>query len=129
MNTGVGATPALSLAAAVARPWLRLSEKQPPKDLVVPEDATRRSARERLSPTKAPSSTLRGCGKLLFRNQASGAAGPMSRQSSGVYAVTEDIEVHFLTRNGRASWGIVYTGGMFMDAKRRVTLSGQAPSV
>ena len=39
-------------------------------------------------------------GKLLFRNQASGAEGPMSRQSSGVYAVTEDIEVHFLTRNG-----------------------------
>ena len=119
INTGVGAGPALSLAAAVARPWLHLSEKQLPKDLVVPEDELAALPGIFESDEGTVENFARG-GKLLFRSLPSGAEGPMSRQSSGVYAVTEDIEVHFLTRNGRASWASVYMGGLFMDAKRRI---------
>ncbi len=59
-------------------------------------------------------------GKLHFRNPALKLEGIMLRQSEHVYALNENIEVHFIVHRGRAAWAAVYTGGLFMDAKRRI---------
>ncbi|MCA1818431.1 MAG: hypothetical protein LC746_18995, partial [Acidobacteria bacterium] len=58
-------------------------------------------------------------GKLHYRVPPS-REGVLLRQSENVYAVNENTEVHFVIRGGRATWGIVYTGGLMMDAVRRV---------
>jgi hypothetical protein len=34
--------------------------------------------------------------------------------------LNENAEVHFLVRDGRATWAIVYAGGLMADASRRV---------
>ena len=45
----------------------------------------------------------------------------MLRRSENVFNVQgTNFEVRFTLRNGRAVWGQVYTGGLFMDAKYRV---------
>ncbi len=36
----------------------------------------------------------------------------MLRQSENVYAVNENTEIHFVVRNGHATWVIVHTGGL-----------------
>ena len=59
-------------------------------------------------------------GKLFYRDLPSRAEGPLLRQSENVYAVDENTEVRFVVRQGHATWGIVYSGGLMMDAVRRV---------
>ena len=39
---------------------------------------------------------------------------------SDIYAVNENTEIHFLLRNGRQPWAIVYVDGLMLDAKPRV---------
>ena len=43
----------------------------------------------------------------------SGLAAPI------VYAIDENIEVHFVMR-GQREWSMVYHGGLFLDAKYRI---------
>jgi hypothetical protein len=44
----------------------------------------------------------------------------MLRQAANVYALNENSEVHFVVRNGRSTWTIVYNAGLMMDPKPRV---------
>jgi hypothetical protein len=59
-------------------------------------------------------------GKLHFRIPGTKIEGTVRRQAENVYAINENTEVHFLVRGGRATWSMVYIGGLLMDAKYRV---------
>jgi hypothetical protein len=57
---------------------------------------------------------------LRFRPRGSTGEGvPVVRQAEDVYALDKNAEVHFLVREGRATWGVVYVGGLMMGASRR----------
>jgi len=60
-------------------------------------------------------------GKLHFRPPGAPGGGlPLRRQAENVYALDQNNEVHYVVRDGRAIWGSLYTGGLMLDAKRRV---------
>ena len=60
-------------------------------------------------------------GKLRFRDRGStGDGAPLLRQAENVYAIDKNAEVHFVMRDGRAMWGVLYVGGLMMGASRRV---------
>ena len=60
-------------------------------------------------------------GKVHFRVPGqSGSGGVLYRQSDTVYALPDGQEVHALIRNGRLVWGMLYSGGLMMDAVYRV---------
>ena len=119
VNTGNGANLPLSLAAAIARLMLGLPEKNL-RDLPVPQQELATMAPGTFISDEGTVENFARDGKLFFRDQPSRAEGPLLRQSENVYAVNENTEVHFVIRDGRAAWGIVYTGGLMMDAVRRV---------
>ena len=58
--------------------------------------------------------------KLYYRDLPTREEGVLPRQAANRYAVNENTEVHFVVRDGSATWAIVYTGGLMMDAIRRV---------
>jgi hypothetical protein len=58
--------------------------------------------------------------KLRYRIPGSAVEGVLLRQAANIYALNENSEVHFLIRNGRSTWSIVYTAGLMMDPKPRV---------
>jgi hypothetical protein len=59
-------------------------------------------------------------GKLRFlRAGAAGDGVPLRRQAEYVYAVEADVDVRSMVRDGRATWGELYVGGLMLDAKRR----------
>lgn len=58
--------------------------------------------------------------RLRFRLPKENGDGiPLLKQAENVYATDKDNEVHYLIRDGRAAWGVLYAGGLMMDAKRR----------
>jgi hypothetical protein len=59
-------------------------------------------------------------GKLHFRVAGTPAEGVFRRQAEEVYAIDENTEVHFVLSGGRAAWGLVYVGGLLIDARYRV---------
>jgi D-alanyl-D-alanine carboxypeptidase len=117
INTQAGANTPLTLAAAIARPMIGLPEKIPLKDLPVPKAELETIAGGTFTSENTVENFARD-GKLFFR-VPSGPEGPMLRQSENVYAINEDTEVHFVIRDGRAKWGLVYTAGLLMDVARR----------
>lgn len=119
-NTEVGANPALSLAAAIVRPLLGLPEKKTLRDLPVPNEELASLSPGTFTSDEGTVENLPRDGKLFFRDLPSRAEGPLLRQAENVYAVSEDTEVHFVISQHRATWAIVYTGGLMMDAVRRV---------
>ena len=119
VNTEVGANPPLSLAAAIARPILGLSEKKTLRDLAAPKEELM-ALPGTFNSDEGPVELFARDGKLYYRDLRSRAEGVLLRQSENVYAVNESTDVHFLIRDGRAARGIVYTGGLMMDATRRV---------
>ena len=119
INTEVGANPALTLAAAIARPMIGLPEKIPLNDLPVPRPELDAIAGGTFNSDESTVENFARDGKLFFRMR-SGAEGSMRRQSENVYAVNEDTDVHFVIRKGGATWALVYTGGLMMDVVRRV---------
>ena len=44
----------------------------------------------------------------------------MRRQAAYTYALDEDHIIRCQTRNGKVEWGVLYSGGLMMDPKRRV---------
>ena len=58
-------------------------------------------------------------GKLHFRIPESQTEGVLLRQAENVYAIDENVEVHFVM-SGQREWSMVYHGGVFLDAKYRV---------
>ena len=120
INMDVGANPALTVAAGIARPLLGLPEKNTLHDLQVPQQELAAMAPGTFDSDEGTVENFARDGKLFYRDLPSRAEGPLPRQAENVYAVNENIEVHFVVRQGRATWGIVYTGGMMMDAVHRV---------
>ena len=119
VNTGVGAIPALTLAAAISRPMLGLAEKKTLSDLPAPPQ----ELAALLGTFNSDEGTVENFGrdgKLFYRDLPSRDEGPLLRQTENVYAVNENTEVRFVVRQGHATWGIVYSGGLMMDAVRRV---------
>jgi hypothetical protein len=119
VNTGSGAGMALSIAASIARPLLGLPAKKPPADLTVPP-AELAQLTGTFDSDEGTVEIFAADGKLHFRDLPSKAEGLLLRQSENVYAVGDDLRVRFMVRGGRADWSMVYTGGLFMDAARRM---------
>ncbi len=122
MNTGYGAGPSLALGTAIARAMLGLPEKKILRDLPVPKEELAALVGSYDSDEGLVENFDRpgNFGKLHFRLPATGVEGVMLRQAANIYAVNENTEVHFLLRNGRPMWAIVYVGELMLDAKRRV---------
>lgn len=112
--------PALPLAASIARVILGLPENRPLLDLPVPKEELDGLVDATFTSEETTVQNFVRDGKIYYRDPSSGAEGKLLRQSKNVYAVNEDTQVHFVVREGRAIWGIVYTGGLMMDAVRRV---------
>jgi CubicO group peptidase (beta-lactamase class C family) len=119
VNTQVGATPAVTLAAAIARPLLGLKDQNTLADLPVPR-AELSALLGTFDSDEGTVETFAHNGKLQFRDVSSGPEGVLLRQAEDVYAVNEDIEVRFQGRDGRAEWAFTQIGGLMMDASRRV---------
>lgn len=120
MNTEVGAGPALTLAATIARAIVGLPEKPKPNDLPVPKIELAALVGGRFNSDEGTVENFARDGKVFFRVLPSGTEGPMLRQFENVYAVGENTEVHFVIRNGRATWATVYIGGLLMDVVHSV---------
>jgi hypothetical protein len=59
--------------------------------------------------------------KLNFRIPGTPAEGVLQRRAPNVYALNESTEIRAVMSGGRAEWSMVYSSGMFLDAKYRVT--------
>jgi D-alanyl-D-alanine carboxypeptidase len=120
MNTdNGGAGPSVLLATAIARSMLGLPEKAILRDLPVPKE----ELAALIGTFESDEGTVENFdrnGKLGFRLPGTRVEGVLLRQAENVYALEDKADVHFLVRNGRATWAIVYAGGLMVDAKRRV---------
>ena len=119
VNTEIGATPALTLAAAIARPLLGLPEPKTLRDLPVPQPELN-ALLGTYDSDDGRVETFARDGKLYYQAMTTRVEGVLLRQSENVYAVNENTEIHFVVRNGHATWVIVHTGGLMLDALRRV---------
>jgi CubicO group peptidase (beta-lactamase class C family) len=117
-NTGSSAGTALGLATAIARPMLGLPEKKLADTPVPPDELVGLTGI--FESDEGTIENFAKDGKIHFRNSSNGAEGVLLRQDKNIFALTPDIEIHLLTRNNHAQWGLVYTGGLFMDAARRI---------
>jgi D-alanyl-D-alanine carboxypeptidase len=136
MNSRSGAGPSLALGAAIARAMLGLPEKKTLRDSPVAKEelaelvGTYDSDEGRVeifaenpaenSDRPENSNRSAGPGKLHFRLPGTPVERVLLRQAANIYGIDENTEVHFVIRPGHPTWAIVYTGGLMMDAKRRV---------
>jgi D-alanyl-D-alanine carboxypeptidase len=127
MNSRSGATPSLALGTAIARTMLGRPEKQTLRDLPVPKEELAALAGNYDSDEGPVEIFARNFdrpegqdAKLRYRIPGSAIEGAMLRQAANVYALNENSEVHFVVRNGRSTWTIVYNAGLMMDPKPRV---------
>jgi hypothetical protein len=119
MNTNDGSPPPAAMASAIARSALGLPEKISISDLPVPKNELAALA-GRYDSDEGAVELFEHDGKLNYRIQPSGREGVLLRQTAKVYAINENIRIHFIVdNNGRATWSIVYVGGLFLDAKHR----------
>jgi D-alanyl-D-alanine carboxypeptidase len=119
VNSEVGAGPALILASTIARFILGVPAENALRDLPVPKEELT-SLLGAFNSDEGTVENFARDGKLHFRDQPTGAEGLLRRQAENVYALDENLKIHFLVRDRRATWAIVYTGGLMMDAVRRV---------
>lgn len=119
MNTGNAAAPSMILTTAIARAVLGLKDKNTLRDLPVPPNELA-ALLGSFDSDEGTVENFAGDGKLHFRVLGTQREGLLLRQGENVYAINENAEVHFLVRDGRATWGIVYAGGLMADASRRV---------
>ena len=125
MNSRSGAGPSLALGTAIARTMLGLPEKTL-RDLPVPKEELAALVGNYDSdegPVEIFARSFDRAGgheaKLRYRIPGSTVEGVLLRQAADIYALDENSEVHFMVRNGRSTWTIVYTGGLLMDPKTR----------
>jgi hypothetical protein len=118
-NTEDGSSGPIATAAEIARTALGLAKKSPLADLPVPK--------EELAALTGKYESVDGIveifdrdGKLHFRIAGTKTEGVLLRQAENVYAINDDVEVHFLVSGGHAEWTAVYLGGLFLDARYRV---------
>jgi D-alanyl-D-alanine carboxypeptidase len=126
INSRSGAGPSLALGMAIARTMLGLPEKTL-RDLPVPKEELATLIGNYDSdegPVEIFARNFERPGgydaKLRYRIPGSAVEGVLLRQAANIYALNENSEVHFLIRNGRSTWSIVYTAGLMMDPKPRV---------
>jgi CubicO group peptidase (beta-lactamase class C family) len=119
MNMGDAASPSpVAVAPEIARAALRL-KKNALLDLPVPS-AELAALSGKYDSDEGPVEIFGRHEKLHFRIPGKQIEGALLRQAENVYAIDENVEVHFLVRGGRAEWSMVYIGGLLMDAKYRV---------
>ena len=119
MNTGYGAGPPLAVGSAIARAMFGLPEKKLLRDLPVPQEELAALV-GKCDSDEGLVENFEQDGKLHFRLPGKPIEGVLLRQAANTYAVNENTEVHFLLRNGRSTWAIVYFDGLMLDAKPRV---------
>ena len=119
MNTGYGAGPSLALGRAIARAVFGLPDKKTLRELPVPKEELATLIGRYDSDEGLVENFERDL-KLHFRLPGTQIEGVLLRQAPNIYAVDENTVVHFLVRNGRPTWAIVYVGGLMLDAKPRV---------
>jgi CubicO group peptidase (beta-lactamase class C family) len=119
-NTEDGSPGPVTAAAEIARAALGLAKKSALRDPPVPN--------EELAALTGKYESVDGIveifandGKLHFRIAGTPIEGVLVRQAENVYAINENTEVHFLVRGGHAEWTTVYIGGLFLDARYRVS--------
>jgi CubicO group peptidase (beta-lactamase class C family) len=120
MNLGdPGSPPPGVMAAEIARSALGLTKKKTLLDLPVPS-AELAALSGKYDSDEGPVEIFGRHEKLHFRIPGKQIEGALLRQAENVYAINENTEAHFLVRGSRASWSMVYIGGLLMDAKYRV---------
>jgi CubicO group peptidase (beta-lactamase class C family) len=120
MNTGNGSDLPALMGAEIFRAATG-SQMPTPLDLTVPTNELSAIANTRFDSDDGTVEQLEKNGKLCFRVPGSNFEGALLRRAENVYNVQDtNFEVRFVVRDGRAIWGQVYTGGLFMDAKYRV---------
>jgi D-alanyl-D-alanine carboxypeptidase len=118
-NMGDAASPSpVATAAEIARAALGL-KKNELRDLPVP-DAELTALSGKYDSDEGPVEIFARDGKLHFRIPGTQIEGVLRRQAENVYAINDNTEAHFLGSGGRATWSMVYVGGLLMDAKYRV---------
>src|SRR6185295_11707024 len=116
---GDAASPSpVAVAPEIARAALRMKKKAL-LDLPVP-GAELAAFSGKYDSDQGPVEIFARAGKLHYRIPDSQIEGMLLRQAENVYAIDENVEVHLLVRGGRGEWGMVYIGGLLMDAKYRV---------
>lgn len=111
-----GSLSPLVMAAEIARAALGLAKKSTGLDLPVPNKELA-ALSGKYDSDEGPMELFAHDGKLHFRIPGINAEGVLRRQAENVYAVDDNTEARFVTSGGRAGWSMVYTGGLFMDAK------------
>lgn len=119
INTDDGSPPPTAMAAEIARAALGLAKKSTVLDLPVPS-AELAALTAKYDSDDGIVEIFAQDGKLHYRIPGNTGEGVLRRQSENVYAIDDNIEVHFVMSGGRAEWSMVYIGGLFLDAKYRV---------
>jgi CubicO group peptidase (beta-lactamase class C family) len=117
INTDDGSAPPAAMAADIARAALGL-KKNALLDLPVPT-AELAALTGKYDSDGGIVEIFARDGKLHFRIAESQTEGVLLRQAENVYAIDENVEVHFVM-SGQREWSMVYHGGLFLDAKYRV---------
>jgi CubicO group peptidase (beta-lactamase class C family) len=116
--TNSASASAVTIAAAIARAAFELAPAKPAGG-DVPDDE-RAALIGRFDSDEGMVESY-ACGKAMcFRVPGTTEGGTATRISPFVYAVGADTEVRFPHPPVPVEWGIVYAGGLFADAKRRV---------
>lgn len=117
INTDDGSAPPAAMAADIARAALGL-KKNALLDLQVP-NAELAALIGKYDSDEGLVEIFARDGKLHFRILESQTEGVLLRQAENVYAIDENVEIHFVM-SGQRKWFMVYHGGLFLDAKYRV---------
>ena len=117
-NTEDGSAGPVATATEIARAALGLAKKNPLADLPVPK--------EELAALAGKYESVDGIveifdrdGKLHFRIAVTKIEGVLLRQVENVYAIDENVQVHFV-KSSQREWAMVYHGGLFLDARNGV---------
>jgi CubicO group peptidase (beta-lactamase class C family) len=117
INTDDGSAPPAAMAAEIARAALGL-KKSALLDLPVPS-AELAALSGKYDSDEGIVEIFARDEKLHFRIADTKTEGVLLRQAENVYAIDENIKVHFVM-SGQREWSMVYQGGVFLDAKYRI---------
>jgi len=111
--------PSVLVATAIARLALKLSV-EPVLDLPVPQEELD-AAPGTFDSDDGTIRVFARDGKLRgIPSNLTGGGMLMRRQAAYTYALDEDHVIRCYPRNGKVEWGVLYSGGLMMDPKRRV---------
>ena len=115
-NTDSGS--ALPLATALARSAFELGAAAP---VETPVPAAEAAAVAGVFESADGTVENYACGGTLCSRRPGETDGtPLRRTGPYIFAAGPDVEVRFMPLDARPAWAVVYSGGLFVDAKRRV---------